>query len=196
MKKYLESSKYIDWENPAIIQKAKELAKDEINATVKSCFEFVRDEINHSMDFNQNPVTVKASDVLRHKTGFCYAKSHLLAALLRANNIPIGLCYQRLTINDDGTGDKFCLHGLNSVYLEKYGWYRIDPRGNKANISAQFTPPIEKLAFKLQVLGEIDFPEIYSEPLSIVTDVLEKYDNYLDVANNLPDIKPKNILKD
>jgi len=37
-----------------------------------------------------NPVTCKASDVLIYGTGYCYAKSHLLAALLRANAIPAG----------------------------------------------------------------------------------------------------------
>jgi len=67
--------------------------------------------------------------VLKYKTGYCYAKSHLLAALLRANNIPAGLCYQRLTIENDML--PYCLPALNAVYLPKYGWYRIDARGNK-----------------------------------------------------------------
>lgn len=34
-----------------------------------------------------------ASDVLKHRTGYCYSKNHLLAALLRVNKIPTGLCY-------------------------------------------------------------------------------------------------------
>nr|WP_320193052.1 transglutaminase family protein [uncultured Desulfobacter sp.] len=67
--------------------------------------------------------------VLKYKTGYCYAKSHLLAALLRACNIPAGLCYQRLTIANNKA--PFCLHGLNAVYLQRHGWYRIDSRGNK-----------------------------------------------------------------
>jgi transglutaminase-like putative cysteine protease len=66
-----------------------------------------------------NPVTCKASDVLIHGTGYCYAKSHLLVALLRANGIPAGLCYQRLTIENDGPS--YCLRGLNAVYLEQHG---------------------------------------------------------------------------
>jgi len=39
-------------------------------------------------------VTCSASEVLREGTGICFAKSHLLAALLRAVGIPAGLCYQ------------------------------------------------------------------------------------------------------
>ncbi len=118
MKKYLESSKYIDWQQPEVLAKALSLAaglQSEIQIA-RACFEFVRDEIKHSWDFQLNPVTCKASDVLKQGTGYCYAKSHLLAALLRANKIPTGLCYQRLTISNDQP--PFCLHGLNAVYLK------------------------------------------------------------------------------
>ena len=63
----------------------------------------VRDEISHSGDFRVNQPTCAASEVLRHKAGWCFAKSHLLAALLRANSIPAGLCYQRLVDVDSET---------------------------------------------------------------------------------------------
>ena len=53
--------------------------------TARACFEFVRDQIKHSRDYEMDPTTWKASDVLLHGTGYCYAKSHLLAAMLRAN---------------------------------------------------------------------------------------------------------------
>ena len=46
------------------------------------------------------------------KEGICYAKSHLLAAILRANLFPTGFCYQRLVL-DDKTDSRFVLHGLN-----------------------------------------------------------------------------------
>ena len=100
MQKYLESSQYIDWQHPELLEKAVMLAsggKDK-EQIAKACFTFVRDEITHSWDYQLNPVTCKASDVLKHGTGYCYAKSHLLAALLRVNKIPAGLCYQRLLL--------------------------------------------------------------------------------------------------
>ena len=117
MREYLASSCYIDWQHPTISQKAKALTVGltSVEDKVKRCFEFVRDEVKHSWDYQLNPVTCKASDTLIHGTGFCYAKSHLLAALLRANGIPAGLCYQRLTIADDHP--PFCLHGLNAVEM-------------------------------------------------------------------------------
>ena len=189
MNKYLQTSHYIDWDTPEILLKARYLATglslpEDI---AKQCFEFVRDEIKHSRDFKLNPVTCKASDVLKHGTGYCYAKSHLLAALLRANNIAAGLCYQRLTL--EGDQPPFCLHGLNAVYLEPYGWYRIDARGNKPGVQADFCPPLEKLAFPIVTAGEADLPEIWAEPLPIVIQALETSDTYQQVANRLPDVE-------
>lgn len=189
MKRYLASSKYIDFENPEIQTVVRKLTAhvNSEHERVRACFEFVRDEIRHSVDFKLNPVTCKASDVLRHKTGYCYAKSHLLAALLRANGIPAGLCYQRLSVEDSGA--PYCLHGLNAVYLKDIGWYRIDARGNKAGVNAQFQPPEEILAFSLKDSKECNLPEIWAEPLSIVVEALERYETYDQVLANLPDIE-------
>jgi len=189
MQKYLESSVYIDWDDPKVYKQAKQLAAGikKQEAVAKACFEFVRDQIKHSLDYKLNPVTCKASDVLKHATGYCYAKSHLLAALLRANGIPAGLCYQRLTVENDSP--PFCLHGLNAIFLENYGWYRIDARGNKPGVDAEFCPPVEKLAFPILLKGEVDLPEIWSEPLSIIVKELESRKTYEDVAGHLPDIE-------
>lgn len=187
MQQYLAVNEVINWQHPAVVAKAKDLAKgytDDVSIA-QQCFTFVRDEIKHSWDFKLNPVTCVASDVLKHGTGYCYAKSHLLAALLRANYIPAGLCYQRLTITDI---PPFCLHGLNAVYLKQHGWYRVDARGNKAGVNAQFTPPKEQLAFALNTSGEADLPEIFAEPLLEVVQVLMQSKSYQEVTDNFPDI--------
>lgn len=171
-----------------VLARAQSLSKG-LSATedvARVCFEFVRDEIKHSWDYEMNPVTCKASDVLQYGTGFCYAKSHLLAALLRANSIPAGLCYQRLTITDV---PPFCLHGLNAVYLERHGWYRLDARGNKQGVEAEFCPPKEKLAFPIVTPGEADLPEIWAEPIAVITHALKQFDTYQALADNLPDVE-------
>lgn len=188
MHQYLESTKYIDWKEPEVLAKAKSLADgtESLEQIADKCFVFVRDQIKHSWDYECDPVTCKASDVLKYGTGYCYAKSHLLAALLRANGIPAGLCYQRLTISNDKP--PFCLHGLNAVYLERHGWYRIDARGNKAGVAAEFCPPVEQLAFPIVSDGEADLPEIWAEPITPILDVLLSKKTYREVADNLPDI--------
>jgi len=188
MNEFLKASKYIDFDHPMVADKAAFLSASagDKPAIVNSCFRFVRDEIKHSWDFKMNPVTCKASDVLKHGTGYCYAKSHLLAALLRANGIPTGLCYQRLTTTNDSP--PFSLHGLNAIYLEAYGWHRIDARGNNLEVTTEFCPPIEKLAFPVISDGEADLPEIWPEPLPVVVGVLESSKDYVEVSDNLPDI--------
>lgn len=187
LKLYLAESEFINYNHPSVMKKAEELyEKNDEFKTAENCFLFVRDEIKHSWDFKLNPVTIKASDVLQEKTGYCYAKSHLLAALLRANEIPAALCYQRLSLEDY---NPFCLHGLNALYLKEFGWYRVDPRGNKEGVHAAFDPPFEKLAFLAEKPGEATLPELWPEPLCIVIHSLRQYDNYLDVRKNLPDIE-------
>jgi len=186
LKNYLKNTEVIDIENKEIQDLALSLSKNcnSDEQIAKNCFEYVRDNIPHSGDIKAEITTCKASDVLKHKTGWCYAKSHLLSALLRANNIPAGFCYQHLSCGEY-ENDKYCLHGLNAVYLKKYGWYRIDPRGNKQGVDAQFTPPIEKLAFKLEK-NEYDLAQIYDKPLDIVINSLQSFENYKQMSKNFP----------
>lgn len=187
---YLGASHYIDFASPAVAACARELAgdADDEQQLVRNCFEFVRDRIRHSVDFKLNPVTCRASDVLLHGTGYCYAKSHLLAALLRANGIPAGLCYQRLSMH--GNDGAFCLHGLNAVFLTDGGWLRLDARGNKPGINARFEPPAEVLAFCTDAPGECDLPEIWPDPLPGVIRKLEAHTDYAALLADLPDIDP------
>jgi len=185
---YLQVSEIINWQHPTILELAKKIATEHetTEAISRACFEWVRDEIYHSYDYQMNPITCRASDVLKYRTGYCYAKSHLLAALLRANGIPAGLCYQRLSVNDDG--EPYSLHGFNAVYLPKVGWYRIDARGNREDVNAQFTPPKEQLAFKIQFLEEADFQNIFFEPLPVVVEALQAHKTWDDMLRNLPDV--------
>ncbi len=185
---YLQATNIVNWQHPTVLKLAKELAvgHGKTDDIARACFQWVRDEVCHSVDYQLNPVTCRASDVLHHRTGYCYAKSHLLAALLRANGIPTGFCYQRLSLNEQGA--PYCLHGLNAVYLSEFGWYRIDARGNRDGIDAQFTPPEEKLAFTLQFAEEADFPTIFPAPLDIVVDALQRHNTWDSLLQNLPDL--------
>lgn len=188
MKKYLKVSEIIDWQHPNIMELAKQIALEleTPEAIAKACFEWVRDEICHSYDYQMNPVTCRASDVLQHRTGYCFAKSHLLAAILRANQIPAGFCYQRLSVDDKGA--PYSLHGFNAIYFPEIGWYRVDARGNKEGVDAQFMPPQEQLAFKIQLSEEADFPVILDEPLQIIVEALQSQSTWDEVLCNLPDI--------
>jgi transglutaminase-like putative cysteine protease len=187
MEPFLKVSDVIDWHQPSVRSKAMELAKDASTPleVAQHSFEWVRDNIQHSSDYKRNPVTCAASEVLAAGTGYCYAKSHLLAALLRANGIPAGFCYQRLSIGDHGA--PYSLHGFNAIHLADFGWYRVDSRGNKPGVNAQFYPPEERLAFRLNSSEERNFPEILPDPLPIVIRALRAHTTWDELYRNLPD---------
>lgn len=188
MEEYLRVSEVIDWQHHEIIGLAKQMASghETTTALAKACFEWVRDEIYHSFDYRIHPITCRASDVLKYRTGYCFAKSHLLAALLRANQIPAGFCYQRLSVDDQGA--PYSLHGFNAIHLPEIGWYRVDARGNKQGVNAQFTPPQERLAYRTQLSEEADFQAILTEPLQIIVEALQIQNTWDEMLHNLPDI--------
>lgn len=188
MKQYLAASAVIDWDVPEVAEQARRLRaglSDDL-AIARAAFLWVRDAIHHSVDHPIEAVACSASEALRLGGGLCFAKSHLLAALLRAGGIPAGLCYQRLSI--DGQGAPFCLHGFNAVHLRGHGWYRIDPRGNRSGIDAQFAPPREQLAFRTTLPGEHTFAEVWAEPLEVVVDTLRRHQNTGELCRQLPDM--------
>ena len=164
---YLLELNEVNYFNPIIKKKTDELFnpfQTEIEKA-KIAFDFVRDEIFHTWDIQSKRVTCNASEVLEFKEGICYAKSNLLASLLRSQGIPTGFCYQRLMLFD--TPEKgYCIHALNVVFFKSLNkWVRLDPRGNKEGIDAQFSIEEEKLAFLInEELDEKDYPVIYAKP--------------------------------
>lgn len=141
----------------------------------RAAYEWVRDNVAHAHDAQDARVTLTASEVLRHRVGLCYAKSNLLAAVLRSQGIPAALCYQRLGDPEQG----YFVHGLVAVYLEG-AWHRQDPRGNKAGIDAQFSLGEERLAWAAdESRGERDYPRLYSRTAPEVVAALRAADNIL-----------------
>lgn len=178
MEAYLPASEVVDFVHPIVqdhLRSNPPADRDE-EEVVRATFEFVRDKIAHSYDIQSERVTAKASDVVRYREGICYAKSHLLAALLRGMGIPAGFCYQRLVLFDD-PADGYAIHGLNTVYLKsRRKWIRLDARGNKPGVNAQFSADEEKLAFPVRPeLGEVDYLVNHSEPHAKIVSCLTSH---------------------
>lgn len=162
--------------------------KDEIEA-IQKAFLYVRDQIDHSWDIQADEVTKTSVEVLKSGHGICYAKTNLLTGLLRSVGIPTGYCYQKLRLFDDEE-KRYCIHALNAVYLETSGkWIRIDARGNKSGINAQFSLDKEQLAFEPNPkLGERDYNVIFTRPNRNTMLVLDKNNQALSMyENELPD---------
>jgi len=175
---YLERSPFIDFGNPAVVTLARRIRGQDNDklALVRRAFEMVRDEFPHSWDVQRPVVTASASQVVREGTGICYAKAHLLAALLRANGIPAGLAYQRLKRRSlAAPSTSHCIHGLTTVFLEEVGgWRRIDARGNRPGLSTAFNDDGDTLAFQLEPAnGELDYRTNHSEPHPLIVRTLK-----------------------
>ncbi|MFJ9819682.1 transglutaminase domain-containing protein [Streptomyces sp. NPDC101151] len=169
---YLAADDVIDHHHPVVREAAARLADGVVDsyAYARTAYEFVRDAIPHSADADDPRVTWRASDVLERRTGICHAKAHALAALLRAEDIPAALCYQRL-MHDDGSGH--AVHGLVAVRFHG-AWHRQDPRGNKPGLDAQFSLDGERLAWTPDpASNEMDYPVLYAEPHPAVLGALK-----------------------
>jgi transglutaminase-like putative cysteine protease len=188
LENYLCEDEIMDYSHPLVQEIICQLhtVLDPETERVRRTFEFVRDSIHHSWDTGSPHITCKASEVLSYREGLCYAKSHLLAALLRAQRIPTGFCYQRVTLGETAEMG-YVLHGLNAVYLSSAArWVRLDARGNKLGIQAEFSIEEERIAYVVRPeLGEIDYPTIYAHPHPKVVKALQGHVDGLHLS--LPD---------
>lgn len=248
MEEYLKCTKLINFESPEVIELVNKLAlncSDKI-ASIKKAFEFVRDNYAHTFDINGEGVARSASDVINLGHGICYAKAHLLAALLRAIGVPTGICYQRLLLlspeeisaleaKDAVSGsrsaaqatdvafgfsnvpsgvtvpsglyaapsqqspslaekiqlppaNKMVLHAVNVIFIESLNkWIRLDARGNKPGVDAQFSLDHEQLAFTVHPqLGEEDSFVVYSDTPKEVAHFFEICQTAQQLKANLP----------
>lgn len=203
MWRYLESSKIINFHDDLVQSEMKRLesiTSDWINVKVsedngpeyiRKVYEYVRDTFPHSFDLMNSgrqvsQVSCTASDVIRNGHGLCYAKSHLLAAMLRSSGIPTGFCYQTLTLSDENP--KLILHAVNAVYISPLKkWIRLDVRGNKEGVNAQFSVDKEMLAFPVRAeFGESDGIIIYAKPSESVISALKNSKTNTELLYNMP----------
>lgn len=186
---YIKEDDVIDYSNEVITRLADSLFQTVDNEIeyIKTAYEYVRDNISHSADINEDLITCTASEVLRAGHGICFAKSHLLAALLRCKSIPAGFCYQKLIL-DDEAAPVLIYHGLNGVYIREYEkWIRPDARGNKEGVNAQFSIDKEQLAFPIRPQkGEVDSFIVYPDPDAKVLKKLRENRTRTELWDDLP----------
>jgi len=187
LKAYLQNIEPAGFSSSLVLELSKTFTTGYSGAKEKACaiYEWVRDKYPHTFDIGANEVSVTAEDVIRNGHGICYAKSNLLATLMRCAGIPAGFCYQ-LIILDDETRPYLIIHALNAIYIESK-WIRLDARGNKNGVNAQFSLYEEKLAFPVrQNLGEKMYDTIYYEPNQKTIDALRNSKTAQQLFENLP----------
>ena len=185
---FLQEDNYVDFSNPLIKKKASEIFHGIPTQREKAeaAYRYVRDEIAHSFDINASIITATASDVLKYRTGICHAKSILLAALLRLQEIPAGFCFQHITLADDESLG-YCLHCYNAIFIEEK-WIQLDVRGNKIGVAAEFSMENPILAFpNRKEYDEYTFPGIYATPDQNTMKMLEQSKTIQDIMDHIPE---------
>jgi transglutaminase-like putative cysteine protease len=186
---FLQDTQFVDFTAPNIQAKAVALFESMTDDMQKAkiAYEFVRDNIPHSFDIGAQIITAKASDVLKYETGICHAKANLLAALLRSQGILAGFCFQRCTLMD-GDAAGYCVHCYNAVWLDGR-WVKLDARGNRPGVNAQFSLDEPVLAFPSRLeYDEYFWPGIYAAPHGETMRMLERANTLQDVIDNIPDM--------
>jgi transglutaminase-like putative cysteine protease len=183
---YLRATRHIDFhagEVQAIIASLRARAGDDRVAYARDAFEHVRDRVAHSSDIQGRRVTRTASDVARHGEGICYAKSHLLVALLRGAGIPAGLCYQRLTFGETPESG-YAVHALVACAPDTR-WIRLDARGNKPGVDAQFSLDEERLVFPVRPeMDERDYGVVHADAHPVTARALDAHEDAIEMCTS------------
>lgn len=145
IKDYLKSTPQVDFSNPKILAKARELtgsAKTQFDA-VQMILTWVVDH----MHFIVNPDQYDAVYAYEAGRGNCQNYSHLSAALMRAVGIPVRIV-NGITLKqpyDIKTGDDILTmkmaqsrHSWIEVYFPDLSWVPFDPQGSELFVSNRF----------------------------------------------------------
>ncbi len=113
---YLRPEKYIESNDPLIIQAANTINAPTVEETVAKIYKFVQDNLKYQIVPN-----IGAKAALQRRIGKCSEYSALMVALCRAKKIPARIVTGNILINGDTN------HAWVEVYYDKYGWVTYDP---------------------------------------------------------------------
>ena len=141
MREYLEATRFIDSDHPAVVAFAEQFrgARTEARDQAVNLYYAVRDEIRYNpYVFSREPDTLKASYAVQAGESYCVPKATLLAACARHCGIParIGLADVRNHLATPRLlallrSDVFAMHGYTELYLQGR-WVKATPAFNLA----------------------------------------------------------------
>ena len=154
MERYLQPTKFFDFNKVKVQQKALEITdgSETDKEKAKSLFYWVRDRIKYNMQLFV-PIIVnnfKASKVMHKRQGFCVSKSILLSTLARAVGIParihlvdlINHLVSQKVVDFMGTNVMF-YHGFSEFYLNGK-WIKLTPSFDQETAHrGKFLPMVE-----------------------------------------------------
>lgn len=149
---YLEPTYFIDSDSPGVIDYAKKITHriDSDSEKAIKLYYAVRDDIYYDpYGIDPNPEFMKASSVLKKRSGFCVTKAILLAAVARAEKIParLGFADVRNHLSSERLRllmqtDVFVFHGYTEFFLEN-NWVKATPAFNLSLCEKSGIKPLE-----------------------------------------------------
>ena len=150
--RYLRPTPLIDSDNPAVVDFARDRARDRTSDVDKAValYHAVRDEIRYDpYRIDLRPDGMRASATLSREFGFCVTKATLLAAAARATGIPSRLGFADVK-NHLATErmlrlmqtDLFVYHGYTELYLRDE-WIKATPAFNSSLCERFDVEPLE-----------------------------------------------------
>lgn len=140
---YLMPDPVIEAQTPAIVGLARDLRRftEDDAEFARRAHDWVSHVIARPGDLGERRVPITAIEVLFTGFGCTFARSHLLAAVLRAGGVPAALVYRR-------GPEEGAVEAEVAAYLD-HGWHRVDSHGATpwdAPPKLFATPPPEVLA--------------------------------------------------
>ncbi len=149
---YLQSTYFINYDNPLVASFAKENCLPETCAKERAVqlYYAVRDKIRYD-PYDVQPVrsALQASSVVAKQSGYCVAKAVLLTAVLRQQKIPARLGFADVTnhlntrkLREAMGTDLFIYHGYTEIFLQNK-WVKATPAFNLSLCQLFNVKPLE-----------------------------------------------------
>ena len=149
--RYLSPTFFIDCDEPAIVEKSRELTLpvEEARENAIRVFYFVRDEVAYNAFSPRTDADYRASRTLIRMEGYCVQKAVLLVALARAAGIPARLRFADIRghltpaefVEKRGS-NLFSYHGLADLYIEGR-WVKATPTYDREYCRKAGVEPVE-----------------------------------------------------
>ncbi len=213
MDKFLKPTFFLDYDNPIIKDKVKEITShinDNKNKAIK-LFYFVRDKIKYNPYSPwEKPEDYKSSVILKRGAGYCIQKAVLLCSMLRCANIPCKLIFVDIKNYKAPEklkklfGDTYHYHGYCGIYLnnkwvsaaptfniemcEKFGYTPTEFNGENDALLSKYNKDNELTFEYINYQGEFDdLPfDLIMEGFKkeLGEEILKKWIDYLNNLNN------------
>ncbi|MEX2589091.1 MAG: transglutaminase-like domain-containing protein [Chitinophagales bacterium] len=164
-KKYLEPTKYVDSDHPAIIKKAEEIVEGLNNDKDKAValYYYVRDSIRYNpYEIDLSEEALKASTVFKRGYGFCVEKANLLAAFARSQGIPARFGFADVKNHLSSPrlikalrSEVFAFHGYTELFINGK-WVKATPAFNRELCVILNVKPLEFNGEEDSIFQEFD----------------------------------------